>query len=42
VKVTKSEGPVTRGAYVERGSLFNSSKDGFDDVYDYASCASLV
>jgi len=27
---------------VERGSLFNSSEDGFDDVQGYASCASLV
>jgi len=27
---------------IERGSLFNSSEDGFDDVQGYASCASLV
>jgi len=27
---------------VERGSLFNSSEDDFDDVQGYASCASLI
>jgi len=33
---------IKNGEIVERGSLFNSNEDGFDDVQSYASCASLV